>query len=147
MEQYMKLTGKLLVETRKKDGTVIEREEKDNLIVTAGKVWVAKLIGGVETTCFDAIALGTDATAAAVGQTALLAEVKRETVTGAYEATAKIAFEHTFDFDSGETYSLREACVIEDTSGAGAMLNRVVFTEKAVDVDTDLYVKFTITVA
>lgn len=148
MEQIMKLSGQLVVETRTKDGVVIEREEKDNLIVTMGKVEVAKLIGGEAADAFNAIAIGTDADpVAAVGDVALNAEVVRAASSNSYLATAKIVFEHTFDFGTAETYAIVEAGVLNNSTSGGDMLNRVTFTAKNVDIDTDLYVKFTITVA
>lgn len=147
MEQKLSLSGDFVVETRTKDGEVIAREEKHNLIVTMGKVEVAKLIGGVAADAFNGIAIGEGLTEALVAQTALVTEVEREAVTGAYEATAKIAFEKTFEFGSADSYDISEAGVFNNSTAGGDMLNRVVFTPKAVDLNTDLYVKFTITVA
>jgi hypothetical protein len=147
MEQKLSLSGDFVVETRTKEGEVIAREEKHNLIVTMGKVEVAKLIGGVAADAFNAIAIGEGVTEALVAQEALVSEVEREAVTGAYEATAKIVFEKTFEFGSAETYDITEAGIVNNIAVGGDMLNRVVFTAKAVDFNTDLYVKFTITVS
>jgi len=147
MKQNLKLRGDFLVEVRSKDGKVLDRQEKRNLILTVGKVEVAKLIGGVAADAFNAIAIGETDTGLAVGNSALVAEVAREAVTATYEATAKIVFEKTFEFGTAESYSIVEAGIFNKSTSGGDMLNRVTFAVKSVDIDTDLYVKFTITVS
>lgn len=150
MESKITLKGHGYFERRKKDGTKIDSWECDNLIVTTGKVQVAKLINGVDSpSVFNAIAIGEGETAdsVVVGDTTLKSEVARAGATPSYEATAKAVFEHTFDFGTGEEYSITEAGVFDDESAGGNMLDRFVFSAKEVDIDTDLYVKITITVA
>lgn len=144
-----KLRGEFLIETRnKKTGVVIDREERKNLIVTAGLVEVAKLLNNADSPAyFRAIAIGTGSTAAAAGDTTLGTEVVRAAATASYEATAKAVFEKTFEFESGESYAITEAAILNNSTSGGDMLNRVVFTAKNVDDDIACYVKFTITVS
>ena len=147
MKESLKLKGHGYFELRRKDGTVKEAWECDNLIVTTGKVQVAKLLNGVDATYFDTIAIGEGESGdeAVVGDTALVAEVERALASLSYEATAKAVFEKTFEFISGEAYEITEAGVFNSQSAGGDMLDRFVFSAKSVDADTNLYVKITIT--
>jgi len=151
MKEELKLRGEMLFELRKKDGTVIDKEVIENVIVNSGKERVAKLIGeGIDTglTGFSYIAIGTDNTGEGASDTALGAEVKREAASVSYEANYKAVFEKTFDFGTGESYAIVEAGLFDNATETGSvMLNRKTFTAKNVDEDTDLYVKITITVS
>lgn len=126
---------------------VIEREVKSNLIVTAGLVELSKLLNGVDTTYFRAIAIGTGTTGAAIGNTTLETEVAREAATCTYEATAKAVLEKTFEFGTGDSYAITEAGIFNNSTSGGEMLDRFTFTAKNVDADTSLYVKITLTLA
>ena len=147
MKESLKLKGHGYFERRRKDGSKIDSWEVDNLIVTAGKVQVAKLLNGIDATYFDTIAIGEGETAdvAVVGDTALKSEVVRSVATLTYEATAKAIFEYTFSFGTAEEYAITEAGIFNSQSAGGDMLDRFVFAEKNVDIDTDLYVKISIT--
>ena len=147
MESKIVLKGHGYFELRKKDGTVIDKWEKDNLVVSSGKERVAKLLNNISSTYFNAIAVGTGITDPVIGDTALEVEVKRLSATLAYEASNKATFEKTFTWTSAEAYNITEAGIFDDESAGGTMLDRFVFSAKAVDWDTDLYVKITITVA
>jgi hypothetical protein len=148
MKEFLKLKGSAVIETRTKEGAVIDREEIKNLIVNAGKEVVAKLLNGVSSTYFRAIAIGTGTTGATTGDTTLETEVTRALASLAYEASYKATFEKTFEFGSGESYSITEAGVFDSATASGStMLDRLTFTAKSVDSDTDLYVKITVTVA
>lgn len=148
MKDSIKLKGHGYFERRKKDGTKIDSWECENLIVTAGKVQVAKLLNGVDATYFDTIAIGIGTSSpVVVGETTLDSETTRALASLSYLATGKAVFEKTFDFGSGEEYEITEAGLFNSQSAGGDMLDRFVFSAKSVDVDTDLYCKITITVA
>lgn len=146
MDKIM-LKGHGYFERRRKDGTKIDSWETDNLIVTTGKVQVAKLLNGVDATYFDSIAIGEGETgdAVVVGDTTLKSEVARSLASLSYEATAKAVFEKTFTFGTAESYAITEAGIFNSQSAGGDMLDRFVFSAKNVDVDTDLFVSITIT--
>jgi hypothetical protein len=145
-KNMINLKGTVLIERRKKDGTIIDKEKLDNLIVNDGRERVAKLLCGVLSGSFGFIGIGTGATPPAISQTALQTQVKREDSTESYEADYKAIFEHTFTFGIGESYTITEAGVFSLVSG-GVMLDRFTFSGKMVDSDTDLYVKVTITIS
>lgn len=147
MKDGLSLKGKFYFEVRDRwTGKVLKTLEKDNLVVTTGKVQVAKLIGAVDTTAFNAIAIGTGVTAPGVANSTLGTEVTRAAATVSYLATANVVFEHTFSFGSAESYTITEAGVFNNSTSAGDMLDRLTFDGLAVDTNTQLYVKVTITV-
>ena len=147
MKSNIIISGHGEFEIRRQDGTVVERWEADNTIVNKGKEIVAKLLNGVTSTYFRAIAIGTGVTAVAVGNTTLETESKRALATLSYLADYKAILEHTFTFESGETFDITEAGVLDNSTSGGNLLDRFTFSAKTVDVDTTLYVKITITVA
>ena len=148
MKSKLILRGHGYFERRRKDGSKIDSWECSNLIVTMGKVEVAKLLNNVDSPAyFRAIAIGEGVVDPAIGQEALGSEVARESADLSYEATGKAIFEKTFNFGTAESYSITEAGVFNNASSGGDMLDRFKFSAKDVDVDTDLYAKITITVA
>jgi len=151
MKDGIKLRGNAIIETRRKDGSIVDREEVKNIIVNSGKERVAKLIGegiGTGLTGFNYIGIGTGTATAQATDTSLQTEVDRALATVAYEASYKVTFENTFTFGTGEEYAITEAGVGDNATETGdTLLDRFKFTAKNVDVDTDLYVKITITVS
>jgi len=149
-KSFLKLTGTVVIERRKKNGKVIDRQNLKNLIVNSGKEHVAKLIGGLVSGLneFQSIAIGTGTTSATATDTSLETEVTRALASKSYEASYKAVFEKTFSFNSGESYNITEAGLFDSNTESGStMLDRFVFTAKEVDADTDLYIKITITVS
>jgi hypothetical protein len=127
---------------------VLDSEEFCNLIVNNGLERVAKLINGVSSTYFRALAIGTGVIGAVNGDSALGTEVKRATATLSYEASYKAKFVYTFTFGSGESYTITEAGIFDSATVSGStMLARTTFTGKNVDTDIDLIVTATITVS
>lgn len=148
MKDGLKLKGDVVIETRDHmTGEVLSREEKHNLIVSAGLVQVAKLLGGVSASAFVGMAVGTGTTAPASGNTTLETERKRMASTNSYLATNKAVFTATFDFASGETWAITEAGIFTNATSGGEMLDRFTFSAKNVDWDIDLVVTVTITVS
>ncbi|GAG55799.1 unnamed protein product [marine sediment metagenome] len=137
----MKARGdEIVIERRRKDGTVINREVLHNLIVGDGKERASKLLGGLSSDYFTHITIGTGTTAAAVGDSSLETEYTREAATIAYEASYKIKFEKTFTFGTGDSEDITEAGVTDDATVTGSvLLDRFVFSPKAIDGDTYLY--------
>lgn len=114
-----------------RDGKVIAHHKISNLITTAGKATCTKRLGGLASTAaWSHIAIGTDATAAAIGQTALLAEI---TTGGGARAAATVTtvttdttddtlkLEYTFTFSA--SFTVTETAVLNAASG-GSMFNR-----------------------
>lgn len=74
--ENMKAVGSVRLRLREKPGgRILHEEEGPNMVVNTGLAAIAGMLGGVETAPYIYIGLGTDNTAAAAGQTALLAEI------------------------------------------------------------------------
>ncbi len=147
-KEGFKLKGVAIIERRRKDGSILDQEIVDNLIVTSGLERVAKLIGGVSTDFFTHIAIGTGTTAATTSDSALETEYTREAATIAYEASYKIKFEKTFSVASGVSEIITEAGLTDDAVVSGSiLLDRFVFSPKTLDGDNPLFIRITITVS
>ena len=129
-------------------GKVIDVEEKCNTIVNNGLERIAKLLNGVSSTYFRALAIGTGTTGATTSDTALETEYTRELATLAYEASYKATFSKTFTFGSGVSEDITEAGIFDsDTASGSTMLARTTFSAKSVSESIDLIITATITVA
>ena len=117
------LKGKLTILL---NGTVVQ--ETDNLVVTAGKNWIAQRMQGTSLGVMTHMAVGTGTTAAAIGNTALVTEVSRVALTtsGGVVAAAVITFATTYAAGVA-TAALTEAGIFNAASG-GTMLARTVFS-------------------
>jgi len=147
LNEECKLKGEwTLSRVNKETGEILDTEVIHNIIVNTGKERVAKLINGVSSTYFRAIAVGTGITGAAAGDTALQTEVTRSAATLTYEASYKAKFEYTFTF--GGSYAITEAGIFDSATVSGStMLNRITFAAKNVSTVIQLIATVTITVA
>ena len=109
-------------------GTIKDQRELKNLVVTAGKGFIASRMAAASASVMGWIAVGTDSTAAAVGNTALGTEVARvaTTVSGGTVSTNTVTYVSTFPAGTG-TGALVEAGIFNAAS-AGTMLARTVFS-------------------
>ena len=119
-ESKLTLTGTLSVSL---NGEVVQ--EIPNLVVTAGKNYVASRMKDATATAMSHMAIGTGSTAAAAGDTALGSEAARVALTSTTVSTNTISYVSTFPAGTG-TGALTEACVI-NASSSGTMLCRTVF--------------------
>ena len=127
-------------------GEIIDSQEFCNLIVNNGLERVAKLINGVSSTYYRALAVGTGSTIAVNGNTALEVEVTRAAATLSYEADYKAKFVYQFSF--GGDYAITEAGIFDSATVSGStMLARTTFAAKNVSTMIQLIVTATITVA
>lgn len=128
-------------------GEITKTTKVHNIVTTAGKDEVSHLIGGISSpVAFTYMAIGTNNTAVSSGQTALQAEVKRASVTPTDTGVGVILYDHTFTFATGESYTIYEYGLFNDPT-TGVMLNRLIDSGHAVDIDNGLRVRITITVA
>lgn len=147
MKEQFKLKGVWNFKTvDRATGKILQEETKENTIVNTGLERVAKLLNGVSSTYFRAIAVGTGTTGAASGDTELETEVTRAEAVLTYEASYKAKFVYTFTF--GGDYAITEAGLFDSATVSGSvMLNRTTFTAKNVSTTVDLIATVTITVA
>jgi len=116
----MKMTGRLIISIN--DNVV---QEVDNLVVTAGKEFVAARMIGTSADVMDNMAIGSGSTAAAAGDTALGSELDRQSATSSASG-AVVTYSATFGAGNG-TGAVTEAGLFNASSG-GSMLCRTVFS-------------------
>jgi hypothetical protein len=116
----LKMTGAVAIAL---NGEVVQ--EIPNLVVTAGKNFVASRMKDTTKAAMTHMAIGTNNTTAAVGQTALSAEVTRGALTSTTVSNNTIAYVETFAAGTG-TGAIVEAGVF-NASSSGDMLCRTVF--------------------
>ena len=138
----LKMTGAVAIAL---NGKVVQ--EIPNLVVTAGKGYVASRMKDTTATAMSHMAIGTNNTTAAVGQTALTAEAARGALTSTTVSNNTIAYVETFAAGTG-TGAIVEAGVFNASSG-GTMLCRTVFASGVVNKGSadSMTITWTITVS
>jgi len=119
-------------------------QETNNLVVTAGKNWVADRMNDANTV-MSHMALGTGATAAAAGDTTLGTELDRNALTSTTVLNNTIAYAATWAAGDG-TGAITEAGIF-DASTAGDMLARTVFSVVNKGASDSITITWTITIS
>lgn len=96
-----------------------------NLVVTVGKNWIASRMAGNTSNVISYMAVGTNNTAPAVGNTTLGAEVARVALTSTTPTNNTVTYVATFSPGVG-TGALTEAGLFNDTP-IGTMLSRTTY--------------------
>ena len=133
------LTGALTIEV---NDVVVQKT--NNLVVTAGKDWVADRMNDVNTVMTH-MALGTGTTAAAAGDTTLVTELDRNVLTSTTVVNNTIAYACTWAAGDG-TGAITEAGIF-DASSAGDMLARTVFSVVNKGAADSITITWTITIS
>ena len=120
-------------------------QEVDNLVVTAGKGYVASRMKDTTATAMSHMAIGTGSTAAAAGDTALGTESARTALTSTTVTNNEVVYVDTFGAGTG-TGAITEAGVFNASSG-GTMLCRTVFSVVNKGADDSMTITWTVTVS
>lgn len=145
-QDTIKLTGRLRIEVRDALGAVKEIREFDNLVVTAGKTFIASRMAGTASAVMGWIAVGTGTVAPASGDTALGAEAARvaTTVSGGTPSSNTVQYVSTFGAGTG-TGALTEAGIF-NAAAVGTMLARVTFSVINKGAADSMTITWTVTV-
>ena len=135
----LKLTGALTIALN--DEIV---QETENLVVTAGKNWVADRMNNANTVMTH-MAVGTGTTAAAAGNTALVTETDRNALTSTTVTANAVAYVATWAAGDA-TAALTEAGIF-DAASSGDMLARTVFSVVNKGAADSMTITWTITVS
>ena len=136
----LKLTGKLTIAI---NGETVK--EVPNLVVTAGKGYVASRMKDTSATAMSHMAIGSGNTAAAAGNTALESELARTGLTSTTVSGADIVYVDTFAAGTG-TGAVKEAAILNASSG-GTMLCRTVFSVVNKGASDAMTITWTVTVS
>lgn len=144
-QEVLKASGALRVVVTGKDGKVKEEHEFKNLVVTVGKNFVASRMVGTASSVMSHMALGSDNTPAAVGQTALIAQLGRVALASATATGNVVTYTATFPAGTA-TGAVVEAGIFNDGT-AGTMLCRTVFAVVNKGADDAMSVTWTVTIS
>lgn len=125
MNSSIGIKGRLDIVLTGADGVVKETRHIDNLVVTAGKQFIAARMKDGTADPMSHMAVGEGATAPAVGNTALGDEKGRVALSSTTVSGANVVYAATFGAGVG-TGSLTEAGLFNAAS-AGDMLSRATF--------------------
>jgi len=136
----LKLTGSLIVAIN--DEVV---QEADNVVVTAGKDWVAERMRG-DNSAMSHMAVGTGSNAVVAGDTTLQTEVARGELNSTTVSGMEIIYTEIFEAGTPEaSTAVTEAGIFNDYSG-GDMLARTVFSVVNKGTLDSMTITWTITV-
>jgi len=136
----LKLKGKLQIAL---NGDTVQ--EVDNLVVTAGKGYVASRMKDASATAMSHMAIGSGTTAAAAGNTALGTELGRVSLTSTSVSGAVVTYVATFAAGTG-TGAVTEAALL-NASSSGTMLCRTVFSVVNKGANDSMTITWTVTVS
>ena len=136
----LKLKGKLAISL---NGKIIQ--EVDNLVVTAGKGYVASRMKDATATAMSHMAMGSGSTAAAASDTALGNQLGRVALTSTTVSNAVVTYVASFPAGTG-TGAVTEAAILNASSG-GTMLCRTVFSVVNKGAQDSMTVTWTVTVS
>tara|TARA_R100000734_G_scaffold16867_1_gene13025 strand:+ start:225 stop:650 length:426 start_codon:yes stop_codon:yes gene_type:complete len=136
----LKLKGKLAISI---NGEVVQ--EVDNLVVTAGKGYVASRMKDATATAMSHMAIGSGSTAAAASDTALGNELGRVSLTSTNVSAAVVTYVATFGAGTG-TGAVTEAALL-NASSSGTMLCRTVFSVVNKGSADSMTITWTVTVS
>ena len=144
-QDLLKASGALKVVVTGADGQVKEERVIPNLVVTVGKNFVASRMVGTSAAVMSHMAIGSDSTPAAAGDTALGSELGRVALAGASAATNVVTYTATFPAGTG-TGAVVEAGIFNATP-AGTMLCRTVFAVVNKGIDDAMSITWTVTIS
>ena len=144
LNESMPIKGKLHIQLFGPDGQLKEERRVHNLVVTAGKNFVADQLSGTPgTTKMTHMAVGTGTTGAAAGDTQLETETDRNALTSSVDTANALLF--VGDWAAGDaTATITEAGIFNNSSG-GTMLARATFTGIAKGALDVLKINWTVT--
>jgi hypothetical protein len=146
--ETVKATGQLNIKVTSASGQVKENIVVPNLVVSAGKEWIAaRMKDGGQPVQMSNMAIGSGTTAAAVGDTGLQTELGRVALTtaGGTVSGAVVTYEATFPAGTG-TGAVTEAGILNAGTG-GTMLCRTVFNVVNKGADDTLSITWTVTIS
>ncbi|WP_225784661.1 phage tail protein [Xenophilus sp. Marseille-Q4582] len=140
----IKATGDVLLTVIGADGKLKERREIKNLVVTVGRNFIASRMRGATPAVMSHMALGSGNTAAAAGNTALVAELGRAALDSTGGTGNQVIYTATFGPGVG-TGAVAEAGVF-NAGAAGDMLARTVFSVVNKAADDTIVLTWTVTI-
>tara|TARA_B100000925_G_C21755905_1_gene365579 strand:- start:103 stop:528 length:426 start_codon:yes stop_codon:yes gene_type:complete len=120
-------------------------QEIDNLVVTAGKGYVASRMKDATATAMSHMAVGTGSTAAAASDTALGSELDRNALTSTTVTNNEVAY--VCSYAAGDATGAITEAGLFNASSSGTMLCRTVFSVVNKGASDAMTITWTVTVS
>ena len=143
--ESVSLKGNLEVILLDQNGNQKDYRKIENVVVAVGKQIIAARLAGNTIAVPSHMAVGTDATAAATGQTALGGELGRVVLDSTTRVSNVLTYVATFPAGTG-TGALTEAAIL-NASSTGNMLCRTTFSVVNKAVGDSIVITWNVTVA
>lgn len=141
----VKVSGKVRLVLKDKNGKVKESREIKNLLVSSGLEFICSRMAGTSASVMSHMALGSGTTTPAAGQTDLVSILgSREALDSTTASSNTITYVSSFEAGDG-TGAVTEAGIFNASSG-GTMLCRTTFAEVNKEPDDTMSVTWTITI-
>jgi len=137
--------GRLTIEQFDKEGNLIHAEDTTNVVVSDGLDYITERMKDNTTTVMSHMAVGSDNTAAAAGDSTLGTELGRVALTSTTVSSNTITYVGDFPAGTG-TGAVVEAGVLNNTTG-GDLLCRTVFSVVNKAAADTLKITWTLTVS
>ena len=144
MKDNISMKGKLKIVLRDKDGKIKDQREVKNLVVDAGKDYIASRMEGTSSAVMSHMALGTGTTAAAQGDTTLETELDRNALDSTTVSNNDVTYVATYAAGDA-TGAITEAGILNNSTG-GDLLCRTVFPVVNKGASDSLSISWTVTV-
>lgn len=144
INDLIKVKGELKLTLTSPQGNVKHEVIVPNLVVTAGKNFIADRLKN-NTTVMSHMAIGTGSTAAAAGNTALGSEAGRVALTSSTVTDNAVAYVGSFGAGTG-TGAITEAGLL-NASSSGTLLCRTVFSVINKGANDTLGITWTVTIS
>lgn len=148
IEEQIKITGDVKIVVTDKNGNIKDQRKIKNLVVTAGKTFIAASMLKTTTNspaAMSHMAIGDGTASAAAGDTALGNQLGRVSLATATSSTNVVTYTASFPAGTG-TGAVTEAGIFNASSG-GTMLCRTVFSVVNKGSDDAMSVTWTVTVS
>jgi len=127
IKDKIKTIGSLDVVLTDEDGKIKEKFTVPNLVVQTGRNYIAHRMTGAGNTTMSHMGIGTDNTAAALGDTTLGTETARVSLTSATNDANVVTYVATFNPGTPATANAITEAAIFNAASSGEMLCRTVF--------------------
>jgi hypothetical protein len=125
LQENLMMSGKLTISVFDRDGNLKEAKHVPNLVVTAGKNYIASRMVGTSSTVMSHMAIGTGTGTPGAGNTTLGTEAGRVSLSTFTASTNTVTGTATFPAGTG-TGAITEAGIFNDVT-TGTMLCRTTF--------------------
>lgn len=150
INENLKLTGNVKLVVTNKNGIVKDQKEIPNLVVKAGRDFIASRMIGTSLNAMSHMAVGSTDTAVSASDTALVAEAARVTLDSSSVGDSPdqnvVTYVATFPVNTPSTTLSAVEAGIFNASTAGTMLCRTTFPVVNKTADDILTITWTITI-